>query len=125
MAEGWARHLFGDGLEVFSAGLEKHGVNPFAVQVMQEAGVDISGQRSQRIDELPETEFDLVITLCGHAAENCPFLPGAHKTIHRGFDDPPRLAAASAPDQALDCYRLVRDQIRAFITDELPLLLEQ
>jgi len=114
MAEGWARHLKGDVLEPYSAGIEKHGLNPLAVKVMAEAGVDISGQRSKTIDELPEQTFDWVVTLCGHAAETCPFFPG--RKLHRGFDDPPRLAeGAKTEEDALAHYRRVRDEIRNFI----------
>ena len=114
MAEGWARHLKDDVLEPFSAGIEKHGLNPLAVKVMAEAGVDISWQRSKTIDELPEQTFDWVVTLCGHAAETCPFFPG--RMLHRGFDDPPRLAeGARTEEEALAHYRRVRDEIRNFI----------
>ena len=114
MAEGWARHLKGEEIEAWSAGIERHGLNPLAVQVMAEAGVDISGQRSTLIEELPVQTFDYVVTLCGHASENCPYFPG--KTIHRGFPDPPQLAAlATTEEERLVSYRQVRDQIRAFI----------
>jgi len=115
MAEGWARHLKGDLIEAYSAGIEKHGVNPLAVKVMAEAGVDISAQRSKTVDELPERDFDFVVTLCDHAAESCPFFPG--KTVHRSFPDPPRLAAkAKSEEEALVFYRQVRDLIRQFVT---------
>ena len=72
MAEGWARHLKGDQIEAYSAGIEAHGLNPDAVRVMAEAGVDISGQRSKRVGELQGAKFDYVVTVCGHAHENCP-----------------------------------------------------
>lgn len=118
MAEGWARHLKSDTIQAYSAGIEKHGLNPLAVKVMAEAGVDISGRRSTIIDELPISSFDWVITLCGNAHERCPFLPG--RTVHHGFDDPPQLAAsAKSEEEKLDHYRRVRDEIRAFIS-ELP-----
>ncbi|MHB8788252.1 MAG: arsenate reductase ArsC [Desulfobulbaceae bacterium] len=114
MAEGWARHLKNDVVEAWSAGSEKHGLNPLAVQVMAEAGVDISGQTSKTVDELPVQQFDYVVTLCGHASESCPYFPG--KKIHRGFDDPPKLAAGAATEEEALChYRRVRDEIRAFI----------
>lgn len=116
MAEGWARALRGDVIEPFSAGIEKHGLNPRAVRVMAEAGVDISAQTSKTVTELPTREFDYVVTLCGHAHENCPFFPGNAKVIHVGFDDPPRLADGAATDEeTLGHYRRVRDKIRAFI----------
>ena len=114
MAEGWARMLKKDAIEVFSAGIEKHGVNPLAVKVMAEAGVDISSQTSKSIDELPDLDFDYVITEGDHANESCPFFPG--KTFHRSFPDPPRLAAgAESEEEALVFYRRVRDEIREFV----------
>jgi arsenate reductase (thioredoxin) len=114
MAEGWGRKLLAERFEVFSAGLEKHGLNPRAVQVMAEVGVDISAQYSKTLDELPDDHFDYVITLCGHANETCPYFPG--KVIHRGFDDPPKLAAgASNEEEALAHYRRVRDEIRDYV----------
>ncbi len=114
MAEGWAYHLKGDLIEPYSAGITSHGLNPLAVKVMAEAGVDISGHRSKTIADLPRQEFDYVVTLCGHAHETCPYFPGP--VIHRGFADPPRLAAgAKNEEEALIHYRRVRDEIRDFI----------
>jgi arsenate reductase len=116
MAEGWARQLRGDEIIACSAGIETHGLNPLAVRVMAEAGVDISGQKSKLMAELPRQSFDLVITVCGHADENCPFFPGPTMVVHHGFDDPPKLAAAAASEEeALGHYRRVRDEIRDFI----------
>ena len=116
MAEGWARHLKGDVIEAYSAGLEAYGLNPKAVQVMAEAGVDISRHESKTVQDLPKLDFDYVITVCGHADENCPVFPGKTKVIHRGFDDPPRLAvSAGTEDEALNIYRRVRDEIREYI----------
>ncbi|MFP4517111.1 MAG: arsenate reductase ArsC [Desulfovibrionales bacterium] len=116
MAEGWVRALKSDRIEPFSAGIEKHGMNERAVKVMAEAGADISAQRSKTVDELPTADFDFVITLCGHAEENCPYFPGRVKRIHKGFDDPPKLAAgASSEEEALAHYRRVRDEIRDFV----------
>lgn len=116
MAEGWTRALKGDVIEAYSAGIETHGLNPNAVQVMAEAGVDISGHHSKLLNELKDVEFDYVVTVCGHANENCPFFPGSTKVIHAGFDDPPRLAETSATKkEALDHYRRVRDEIRTFV----------
>lgn len=120
IAEGWARHLKGDDIEAYSAGIEKHGLNPNAVKVMAEAGVDISKHQSQTVDELPVREFDYVVTVCGHANENCPIFPGKAKVVHVGFDDPPKLAAdAKTEEEALGHYRRVRDEIRAFV-EKLP-----
>ena len=120
MAEGWTRHLKGDVIDVYSAGIETHGLNPNAVKVMAEAGVDISGHRSQHIDEFKEIAIDVVVTVCGHAHETCPYFPANCKVVHVGFDDPPQMARELAEqgateEQQLDCYRAVRDQIKAFV----------
>ncbi|MBM4309696.1 MAG: arsenate reductase ArsC [Deltaproteobacteria bacterium] len=125
MAEGWARHMKGDVLDPYSAGIETHGLNPNAVKVMAEAGVDISSQRSKLVDEFKDMEFDYVVTVCGHANETCPFFPGRTKVVHVGFDDPPKLAAACATEEEkLNCYRRVRDQIRDYV-ESLPEALER
>ena len=116
MAEGWARHLKGDQIEAYSAGIETHGLNLDAVRVMAEAGADISGQRSKHVSELHDVEFDYVVTVCDHAHESCPVFPGKAKVIHVGFDDPPRLAAnAKTEEERLAPYRRVRNEIRAFV----------
>ena len=116
MAEGWTRHLKGDCIEPYSAGIETHGLNPHAVQVMAEAGVDISAHTSQHIDEFKDIQLDYIITICGHANEHCPIFSGTTKVIHVGFDDPPRLAKeAKDENEALDCYRRVRDEIKHFV----------
>jgi arsenate reductase len=116
MAEGWARKLKSDCLEPYSAGLETHGLNPDAVRVMGEAGVDISGQRSKCLDEFRGMEFDYVVTVCGHAHEHCPLFPGKANMVHVGFDDPPKLAAnATSEEERLAPYRRVRDEIREFV----------
>jgi arsenate reductase len=120
MAEGWARTLKSDVIEPYSAGIETHGLNPLAVKVMAEAGVDISGQRSKHVDELKGIPFDYVITVCDHAHESCPLFPGRTRLLHVGFDDPPRLARdARSEQEALKHYRRVRDEIRAFV-ESLP-----
>ncbi len=129
MAEGWTRHLRSEQIEAFSAGIEIHGLNPNAVRVMAEAGVDISKHKSRMVDEFKNADLDYVITVCGHAHETCPVFPGKCRVIHAGFDDPPllarRLAAKGADEEAqLDCYRRVRDEIRAFI-ETLPELLTE
>ncbi len=116
MAEGWARHLKADSIEPYSAGIETHGLNPHAMKVMAEAGVDISAQRCKLVSELRDVEFDYVVTVCGHAHEHCPLFPGKAKIIHVGFDDPPRLAAAAkTEEERLSVYRRVRDEIRDFV----------
>ena len=116
MAEGWARHLKSDLLEAYSAGIETHGLNPNAVKVMSESGIDISSHYSKHVDELQDTVFDYVVTVCGHANENCPIFGGDAKVMHVGFDDPPALAAdAGSEEEALSHYRRVRDEIRDFV----------
>ncbi len=116
MAEGWALHLKPHEIAAYSAGIEKHGHNPLTVRVMAEAGVDIGHHTSKTVDELPLRDFDMVITLCRHANETCPFFPGAVKKVHVGFDDPPALAKdAPSEEDALVHYRRVRDEIRDFI----------
>lgn len=116
MAEGWANHLKGDILEPYSAGVDPKRVDPLAVRVMEEAGVDISGHRSKALDELREIDFDYVITVCDHAREMCPLYPGRTKMVHRHFDDPPSLARDAADDEeVLGIYRRVRDEIRDFV----------
>lgn len=120
MAEGWARALLADGIEPYSAGTEPHGLNPNAVAVMAEAGVDITSQRSKHVDELRGIPLDFVVTVCDHAHEACPVFPGATRVIHVGFDDPPRLAkGAKSKEEELSHYRRVRDEIRTFV-EQLP-----
>ncbi len=125
MAEGWARHLKGGTFEAYSAGIETHGLNPYAVHVMAEAGVDISGHTSKNVSSLMDIPFDYVITVCGHAHENCPIFPGKAKVIHVGFEDPPALAAlVEDEEEKRVCYRRVRDEIRAFV-ETLPETIQQ
>ncbi len=120
MAEGWARALKGDAIEAWSAGVETHGLNPSAVKVMAEAGVDISSHVSKNVRDVIDVGFDYVVTVCDHAAESCPRFPGKAKVLHRSFQDPPALAKLVEGEEAkLDCYRRVRDEIRAFV-EELP-----
>jgi arsenate reductase len=116
MAEGWTRHLKSDVIDAYSAGIETHGLNPNAVKVMAEAGVDISGHTSKTLQALKGIDFDYVVTVCGHAHENCPLFSGKAKVTHVGFDDPPKLAKDAAnEEEALSHYRRVRDEIREFI----------
>jgi arsenate reductase len=116
MAEGWARALKADAVEPYSAGIETKGLDPRAVAVMAEAGVDISAQRSKHVRELIDVPFDAVITVCDHANEHCPVFPRPLRGLHVSFDDPPRLArSARSEGEALDHYRRVRDEIRAFV----------
>jgi arsenate reductase (thioredoxin) len=123
MAEGWARKLSPDAIEVYSAGVKPTALNVEAVRVMAEAGIDISRQCPKHLDELAGVALDYVVTVCDDARESCPVFPGKAKVIHRSFDDPPRLAkgAASEADR-LAPYRRVRDEIREFV-QSLPDLL--
>jgi arsenate reductase len=116
MAEGWARALKGDAIEPYSAGTEPHGMNPLAVRVMADAGVDIRGHRSKHVDELKDVPLDYVVTVCDSANEACPVFPGRVKRLHVSFDDPPKLArSARTEEEALAHYRRVRDEIEAFV----------
>ena len=120
MAEGWTRHLKSDRIDVWSAGIETHGLDPKAVKVMAEAGVDISKHRSKHLNEVIDIPFDVVITVCDNARESCPLFPRPVKKIHAGFDDPPVLAKeAKNEEEALEHYRRVRDEIRKFV-ERLP-----
>ena len=117
MAEGWCRTLGGEHLECDSAGLEAHGINPLAAQVMAETGVDISSQQSNTILQKQDIPFDLVVTVCGHAHEHCPVWPADATVLHMPFDDPPLLARDAAnEEEALVHYRRVRDEIREAMT---------
>ena len=113
IAEGWARHLKGDVIEPYSAGIHPIGVNPRAIKVMAEAGVDISAQKSEHIDELPGIDFDYVITLCDNARGHCPVFGGKAKLIHRAFEDPTLMVGSE--ERILAAFRRTRDNIRAFI----------
>ena len=115
MAEGFGKALKGDEFNFFSAGTKKHGLNPNAVKVMSEAGVDISSHESNTTDELPQVSMDYVFTVCSDAHENCPYFAGG-KIIHVGFDDPPRLTKEMKNEEdILDVYRRVRDEIKAMV----------
>ncbi|MEZ4741688.1 MAG: arsenate reductase ArsC [Bdellovibrionota bacterium] len=117
MAEGWGKALKADTFSFYSAGTKKHGLNPHAVKVMQEAGIDISHHESNTTEELPDEKMDFVFTVCSDAHENCPFFPGG-KIIHVGFDDPPRLTKGmSNEEEIFSVYRRVRDEIKAMITN--------
>jgi arsenate reductase len=124
IAEAWARHLKADVVEPYSAGTHPRGLDPLAVKVMAEVGLDISAQPSKALSAVSHIPFDYVITVCSDAHESCPVFPGHATVIHVGFDDPPQLAAHAASDEeALRHYRRVRDEIRTFI-EGLPHALE-
>ncbi len=113
MAEGWARHLKGDIIDAYSAGIHPIGVSSRAIKVMAEAGVDISMHTSKHVDELRNVDFDYVITLCDNAAENCPVFSGKAKIIHKPFEDP--YFATGTEEQIMAEFRMARDKIKAFI----------
>lgn len=115
MGEGLLRALKGDQFQAFSAGTKKHGLNPNAVKVMAEIGIDITSHASNTVEEIDLALVNTVITVCSDAHENCPYIPGK-KIIHKGFDDPPRLTKdMTDEDQILDEYRRVRDEIKTFV----------
>ena len=125
MAEAWARQLKKKTLVPYSAGVKPKGVDPRAVKAMKEKGIDISGQSSNDIAVLSGIEFDFVVTLCDNAHESCPLFPGKTEVVHRGFDDPPRLAeGAESEDDAMAQYRRVRDEIKDFVLKLPEVLLE-
>ncbi len=118
MAEGFCRELHGEVFHCSSAGLEIHGLNPRAVKVMAEVGVDISEHSSKTVDDLKGAPFDYVITVCGHASETCPWFPGGTAVLHRGFEDPPRLTREmESEEDILNVYRRVRDEIGNWVRD--------
>ncbi len=124
MAEGWAKTLHGDKLEVYSAGITTHGLNPNAVKVMQEAGVDISGQKSENIKDYENVPLDYVITVCPNANETYPEYLKKAKVIHKPFPDPPKQAKEIAEKggseaEQLECYRVVRDEIKEYVNSLL------
>jgi len=121
MAEGWARHLKGNIIEPYSAGVIAQRLNTRAVRVMKETGVDISQHFSKDIESLIDISFDHVITVCSHAKQLCPVFPRKTRVTHVSFDDPPSLAKfAKSEEEALSHFRRVRDEIRIFI-EKLPL----
>jgi arsenate reductase len=123
MAEGWARSLHQGVIQAFSAGTTPTPVNPLAIQVMREAGVDISGQVSKHLNQFMNERFDAVITVCDSAREACPVFSDDVKKLHFYFDDPPALAKdARTEAERLAVYRRVRDEIKVMV-EKLPLLL--
>lgn len=117
MAEGIVNRFLGDSFQAFSAGTEATRVNPLAIKVLAEIGIDISGHRSKVIDEFEGESFDYVITLCGDANEKCPLFFGGVKRVHLGFDDPSRLKGSE--EEVLPEYRRVRDEIKEKLVDYL------
>ena len=124
MAEGWTRHLKGDSIEAFSAGIETHGLNPHMVKVMAEVGVDVTSQKSENIRDFADTALGMVVTVSGHAHETCPIFPANCQVVHAGFPDPPKMAKeladkGASEEEQLTCYRQVRDEFRAYV-ESLP-----
>ncbi|HNY30291.1 MAG TPA: arsenate reductase ArsC [Fibrobacteria bacterium] len=120
MAEAWTRHLKGDLYEVYSAGIEAHGLNPNMVKVMAEVGIDVTGQTSDFVTKYFDAGLEIVVSVCGHADQNCPVFPGKVKRVHQGFGDPPKLARELAAqgageEEQLAPYRRVRDEIKAWV----------
>lgn len=115
IAEGYLRHFSGDQAEVYSAGVETHGVNPKAIQVMREDGIDISGHTSNHIDEYANIDFDRVITVCDNARERCPFFPTSAEKFHYNFPDPAK--ATGTPEEVLNEFRNVRQMIKEYAQD--------
>ncbi|MBN1856573.1 MAG: arsenate reductase ArsC [Dehalococcoidia bacterium] len=116
MAEGWTRHLKDEYVEAYSAGVEAKSLDPNAVAVMAEVGVDISAQYAKHVSEIMDIPYDYVVTVCSHARETCPFFPGDVKRLHAEFDDPPFLTRNMHDgEEKLEVYRRVRDEIRVFV----------
>lgn len=115
MAEGYLRFYAGDRAEIYSAGIETHGVNPKAIQVMAEDHLDISKHTSNHVDEYAKIDFDAVITVCDNANQACPFFPGKAARFHQNFPDPAK--ATGSTEEVMDAFRRVRDMIKAFSAD--------
>jgi arsenate reductase (thioredoxin) len=115
LAEGYLRHFAGDQAEIYSAGIETHGVNPKAIQVMAEDHIDISGHTSNNVDQYAGIDFDAVITVCDNANEACPFFPGNVQRFHYNFPDPAK--ATGTPEEIINEFRRVRDMIKTYSAD--------
>lgn len=115
MAEGFLKALYPNRYDAYSAGTEPSVVNPLAVQVMEEVGIDISSHHSKNVKDFLPMEIDLVITVCDHAKQTCPFFPGGKEIIHKGFEDPAALSGSEEQKMAL--FRRVRDEIRGWIEE--------
>src|ERR1700686_2262348 len=121
MAEGYLKHFAGNRAEIYSAGVEIHGVNPKAIETMKEDGIDISTQTSNNVDEYRDIDFDFVITVCDNAKEQCPFFPSTAKKFHQNFPDPAK--AIGTEQEIKNQFRQVRNQIkdycRKFVAENL------
>ena len=112
IAEAYLRQFCGDKAEVFSAGVETHGLNPRAVQTMKEDGIDISSQTSNHVDQYSHIEFDFVLTVCDNARERCPYFPTRAKVVHHNFPDPAK--AKGTEEEILQQFREVREEIKDY-----------
>lgn len=125
IAEGYLRHFSGNRADVFSAGIETHGLNPRAIAIMKEDGIDISNHTSNNIDEYREINFDFLITVCDHAKENCPYYTTDATRFHQNFPDPAK--ASGTEEEIMDQFRTVRDKIkdycRSFVTENIQKIL--
>lgn len=121
MAEGWLRHFAKDKANIYSAGIETHGVNPKAILYMKEAGIDISKHTSNHVNEYMQIQFDFIITVCDHAKENCPYIPSQAKRFHHNFSDPSKVKGSE--EEIAEAFRKTRDEIKdyskKFIEDHL------
>ncbi len=121
MTEGYLRYYAGDKAEIFSAGIETHGVNPAAIQIMKEDGIDISHHTSNNVNEYSHIDFDYVITVCDNAKEQCPVFLSTAKQFHHNFPDPAK--ASGTEDDIMQQFRNVRDEIKNysknFVTENL------
>ncbi len=112
IAEGYLRHFFGNVANVYSAGVETHGVNPRAVAIMAEDGIDISHHTSNHVDEYAEIPFDLILTVCDHAKERCPYFPSQAVRLHYNFPDPAK--ATGSEEEVMKSFRTTRDLIKSY-----------
>lgn len=115
IAEGYLRHFANDKAEIYSAGIETHGVNPKAIEIMREDGIDIANHTSNHIDEYRDIDFDFVITVCDHAKESCPYFPSNAIKFHHNFPDPAK--AVGSEDEVMDQFRAVRYMIKVYMRD--------
>lgn len=124
MAEAIARNLYPQH-QFFSAGIETHGMNPYAIKVCNELGLDMSMHSSKHVDTFKDIKFDVVLTVCDHANESCPIFTGLAQKLHHSFQDPPKLATNLInEEEKLTIYRQVRDEIKTYLQNELPQLVK-
>lgn len=115
IAEGYLRQFAGDNAQIYSAGIETHGVNPRAIKIMEESGIDISAHTSNNINEYTDVDFDFVITVCDNAKESCPYFPTKAKKFHYNFPDPAK--ATGTEEEIMEKFRMVSEMIKAYCFD--------